>query len=71
MENAEREVNSMLSIVADRWSTLRGCDVYRLLDQFDLEDQNAIGDVIKRKRPDLKRHVDEALTDLEGEAHQA
>lgn len=58
LENA----NAMLPIVADSWSALRGCDVYRLLAICD--DYEPAAEVVRDMRPDLQADVREALADL-------
>ena len=62
------DLTSVLPVVADNWSKLRGCDVYRLIDQFDYDYHKTAGQVILHVRPDLKNEVSEALADLEADA---
>lgn len=65
-------MNTMLPLVADSWGTLRGSDVYRLLDAIAYDNESSLakaGKIITRKRPDLRHDVQEALADLEAEQH--
>ena len=50
-----------LQVVADSWSELRKCDVYRLLDPWFKEDMNALVAEIRANRPDLSDEVDACL----------
>lgn len=58
------DVERMLPIVADSWTQLRRCDVYRLLSQFGAECRDA-GTIVLTFRPDLKKHVNDACEDIE------
>lgn len=58
------DVERMLPIVADSWTQLRQCDVYRLLSQFGADCRDA-GAIVLTFRPDLKKHVNDACKDIE------
>ena len=63
-------MNTMLPVVADCWLNLRGCDVYRLLNQFNYERLTSLKQaalLIIKKRPELKQHVDDARVELQQE----
>lgn len=67
----EKAVDGLLPMVADSWSTLRGCDCYRLLEEIDYDDQRLAGAYIVDRRGDLADAVLEALDDLESDANGA
>lgn len=63
-------LNRVLPVVADSWEQLRPCDVFRLLDSIYYESLSglyAAGEIIKTKRPDLTKKVDEAVAELHEE----
>ena len=65
-------LTTVLPLVADSWGTLRGCDVYRLLDAIAYDNASSLtkaGEIITAKRPDLRHDVEDALADLQDE-HQ-
>lgn len=61
----EQAVRQTLPLVADSWSTLRGCDIYRLMGEFASLDWPLVADMIKSERPDLAADTDEALADIQ------
>lgn len=66
-------LTAVLPVVADSWDRLRGCDVYRLLDQISYdgpEGLTAAGEVVLGHRPDLSDYVTEAVADLAEEMFQ-
>lgn len=61
----EFTVLKRLPVVADCWKSLRGCDVFRLLNCFDFNQHPKVASVILRHRPDLRRNVESALVEHE------
>lgn len=56
-----------LKLVADDWKTLRGCDVFRLLDTYG-DKGTKMARAILKNRADLSRQVLAALLDLADES---
>ena len=61
-----------LRVVANDWATLRGCDLYRLLNAYGPYNRGVLLDCIKRERPDLHgramaNNEDITLEDLSGD----
>jgi len=62
-------LQDMVPLVADSVKQMRRCDVYRLLDCADFDDQAMLGAAISRQRPEFKSEVEESLCDLEADHH--
>ena len=61
-----RRVKMAIAVSADDVLQLRRCDVFRVLDQaYQASALEACCLYIKQERPDLCKHVDAALADLE------
>lgn len=60
-------IQTMLPIVADSWEQLRGCDVFRLLDQIVYDNEDSLefaADVIRGHRPDLTEEIQDAVNEF-------
>lgn len=63
-------IEALLPVVADSWEQLRGCDVFRLLEEIS----NVAGaqllvaaSYVMEQRPDLSREVLDSIDELIGE----
>ena len=63
-------IESVLPVVADSWSQLRRCDVYRLMSQIHYESYQSLtdaGHIITHKRSDLADEVRGCVAEIKDE----